>query len=324
MKLMQARHTMRALWLICALIVAVDAVWLQVTNIALTHAGVARIGAVCAVVLALRAIYGWLRPEPRLCAMLDTVLYLVIFSQAGAVLSYLVVGTGAPLVDAWYAHADAALGLDWMGWFEFVRVRPLLSKILHIAYTLLLPQMVPIVLFLGFSANFERLREFLVTATAAVLVTVFVSALAPASGAWIYHDLRGQVDLAQFSDFIPLRQHVITEIDVTRLQGLISMPSFHTALAMLYAWTMRRHGVWFWLCVSLNGVIVLSTPTEGGHYFVDVLGGAAVTIVVAGWATYESRAGKTSASWANDAGATAVSVIPHLASNQNNGGGTHV
>ena len=56
-------------------------------------------------------------------------------------------------------------------------------------------------------------------------------------------------------------------------QGLVSMPSFHTALAVLFTYSLRRIGWLFSIAVPLNVVMILSTPTQGGHYLADVVAG---------------------------------------------------
>lgn len=278
--------TMAVLWAICGALLAVDAIWLRVTDISIANSGLPRLGLACATLIVMYIVYTRLRPEPGIAAALETILYLAVSSQAGAVLSYLIVGTGAPLVDAVYARADAALGFDWMAWFEFVRAHLWLRTTLAVAYASLLPQMVPLVVVLAFSRRFDDLRAFVAAMTAAMFITLFVSSLFPAAGAWVQYGLGSRVDLAQLSDFDALRSHRLSSINLTHLQGLISMPSFHTALAVLYVWAMRHCPKWFGGFLLLNALLVMSTLSEGGHYLVDVFGGAATSLVSIGFIGY--------------------------------------
>ncbi|WP_310125975.1 phosphatase PAP2 family protein [Paraburkholderia terricola] len=62
-------------------------------------------------------------------------------------------------------------------------------------------------------------------------------------------------------------------IDIATAQGLVSMPSFHTALAILFVYSLRRRRVLACVAIPLNLVMILSTPTQGGHYLADVFGG---------------------------------------------------
>ncbi|MGV2290634.1 phosphatase PAP2 family protein [Trinickia sp. YCB016] len=283
-------HQIRLLnWWLCIVLAGTDFIALEVAHIELAPAGVVRTGVAGAALLILRFVYSRVRPEQRICAALDTVLYLVIFSQAAAVLNYLILGTGTPVADAWYSRADAALGFHWPAWFGFVRAHSPLAETLHFANALLMPQMIAVVFVLAFSARLDELRAFATAVTAAYLATLFVTALAPAAGAWTYYPPGPGVDLSQFSDFELLRNHALLRVDLTKLQDLVSMPSFHAAVAVLCTWAMRRSGAWFWPCALASGLIVLSTPTEGGHYLVDVLGGIAVASAAIGWTSYMSR-----------------------------------
>jgi membrane-associated phospholipid phosphatase len=66
-------------------------------------------------------------------------------------------------------------------------------------------------------------------------------------------------------------------------QGLISIPSFHAIMAVLVAYAMRGTRLFFPFLI-LNAAVMLSTPTRGGHYLVDVLAGVVtVTIAIMLW-----------------------------------------
>jgi hypothetical protein len=80
-------------------------------------------------------------------------------------------------------------------------------------------------------------------------------------------------------EIIPaLRAHVITQIDLGSLRGLVCAPSFHTVCAVIYmvsAWpivALRRY------LVPLNLLMLMATPVEGTHYLSDMVLGAIVAI----------------------------------------------
>jgi membrane-associated phospholipid phosphatase len=61
------------------------------------------------------------------------------------------------------------------------------------------------------------------------------------------------------------------------------MPSYHTVMALLIAYAFRRTGVVGYVIAALNAAMLLSIPSIGGHYLVDVLAGgvlafAAITV----------------------------------------------
>jgi len=63
------------------------------------------------------------------------------------------------------------------------------------------------------------------------------------------------------------------QISQADAQGLVSLPSFHTALGVLFCLTLR-HSRLGWPCLLLNLLMIASTPVMGGHYLVDLLAGA--------------------------------------------------
>ena len=64
------------------------------------------------------------------------------------------------------------------------------------------------------------------------------------------------------------------------LEGLVSMPSFHVAGALVVTWAFRGYRRTFWTFAALNTLLTLSTFITGVHFFVDVLGGMALVAVI--------------------------------------------
>ncbi|WP_407070729.1 phosphatase PAP2 family protein [Paraburkholderia rhynchosiae] len=62
-------------------------------------------------------------------------------------------------------------------------------------------------------------------------------------------------------------------IDLANAQGVVSLPSFHTALAVLFTYSLRKVPWLRRVAVPLNVIMILSTPTQGGHYLADVIAG---------------------------------------------------
>jgi len=80
-------------------------------------------------------------------------------------------------------------------------------------------------------------------------------------------------------DFTALRNGTMREISLARMEGLITFPSFHTTLAVLFVAALRRHRLALAIGAVVNGLMLLSIPSEGGHYLVDVIAGAMVAAV---------------------------------------------
>jgi PAP2 superfamily. len=112
------------------------------------------------------------------------------------------------------------------------------------------------------------------------LVTIGVGVWLPAAGAFVHDHLPIAAHTGYVAQMQALRDGTLLRIDLRHAEGLVVFPSFHAALALLLAWGASglrrlRWGFWIW-----SGAIVLVTPSEGGHYFVDVFAGVALAILV--------------------------------------------
>ena len=60
------------------------------------------------------------------------------------------------------------------------------------------------------------------------------------------------------------------------MEGIITFPSYHAALAIVLGWALWQVAWLRWPGVVVNGLVVAATPIDGGHYFVDVFAGAVI------------------------------------------------
>ena len=73
-----------------------------------------------------------------------------------------------------------------------------------------------------------------------------------------------------------LRAGTFRSIPLDNLEGLITFPSFHTAGALMFIWALRTVPYVRWPSITLNVALIVATPVDGAHYFIDLVGGAAV------------------------------------------------
>jgi hypothetical protein len=217
------------------------------------------------------------REEPRVNYTIRLMTLLILFSNASAVLSYLIVSTNAPLIDNTLSSWDITMGFDWRSLFSWMQNHLLLRHLLQYAYASLLPQLIALVLFLGFTGRFSKLVTFIELLAVSGLTTVLLSGLFPAAGAWKFYAIGSQVNTRMISHFEPLRGGTLRTINLLDMQGLISIPSFHTVVAILIAYSMWRTPVAY-LFLILDMATIVSTPIEGGHYLVDVLAGGLLAV----------------------------------------------
>jgi membrane-associated phospholipid phosphatase len=66
-------------------------------------------------------------------------------------------------------------------------------------------------------------------------------------------------------------------LNLSRLVGILTFPSFHAASAALYIWAFSPLRWLRLLLVPCNILMIAASPVGGGHYFVDVFAGIAVS-----------------------------------------------
>lgn len=75
---------------------------------------------------------------------------------------------------------------------------------------------------------------------------------------------------------LALREGRLASIDLGAIDGIISFPSLHAAVAVIVPFTLRWNRPLFWPIVLLDGVMLVSAVPSGNHYLADVVGGLAV------------------------------------------------
>ena len=257
-------------WLLLGIVSFGDCVWCARLGMGLSHWWPLALLAVALAGLMLACRLSGV--GPRIGATAEWVLLWLIFSVAGAVMTYLAAAQDGAVYDARLALLDAQLGFRWSGWLAYVAAHPLLKFVFAVAYGSLLPQVLFSVFWLSFRRWDYRNAELLTNATLALLLTTAVFFLFPALGPCVgvpaCHD-------AYIEDLVGLRHGNLPSLDMMLLKGVIAFPSFHAALATLFTYAHRRSPT-FLPMAMFNGLMLLAIPSEGGHYLVDIIGGVVV------------------------------------------------
>jgi hypothetical protein len=223
---------------------------------------------------ALRLFYTSVRPNAGIALMATLGCFLVLFTDAVAIIDYVLVGLWPlPLQDARLSAADAALGLDWMSLYRFTSASQWFNRASNIAYNLLGPELILLLLLLvGLGQARQAVllwRRFAVTA----LVTVGLGLLIPAAGPFAFHHLPVAASTGYVVQYAALRDGSLRLIDLAHAEGLVSFPSFHACLTVVCAAGARGLGPARFVFYLLNLLIVIASPMIGGHYFVDIFAG---------------------------------------------------
>ena len=193
------------------------------------------------------------------------------------VLSYLSLASSGPLVDAPLQAADSALRFDWLAGYHFLKAQPLIATILKYAYMSMVYQGLYFCVLFALMGNKKNLREMFWLVLVMGLFTSLGVLLFPALGPFKLFDA------APAGSFVPEIERVKSGHDLNfalaHLTGVVSFPSFHTAMALAYAWGFRKTGPIGWAAIALNFLMLCAIPWYGGHYLVDMIAGAGVMLL---------------------------------------------
>lgn len=203
-----------------------------------------------------------------------------------ATLGYLAIAVGLPLQDMALLDWDRTLGLDFRSYLNFFNSHREFLPLVALSYGSIGWQLAATALVLPLSGYYRRSGEWVCAYTLTLFATICISTLLPALGAY---DVLGLTP-ADHPNFAPqayydslrevplLRAGEVHVLDLPRLVGLLTFPSFHAASAVLYIW-----GLWplRWLTaftVPWNIAMIAATPLGGGHYFIDVIAGILLAV----------------------------------------------
>ena len=263
----------------CAIAALAICDWLWARHAGLTFGHWTQVGVLTGVLLAIGFFYGSIRRNAQLADMALWGALVTAFSIAAAIFTYLNATLAFPLVDSELARIDAGLGFSWPAWFQFVSSHSLLKGLFAIVYAILLPECAAAIVYFAHRGRSDRIAEFLWGALLSILITAPISGIVPALGAFVHFGVPGPAEATYLPHLLALREGTASAFSMNQLQGIITMPSYHTVLAILIVYAFRGCGRLFTLMLVLNGVMLLTLPSEGGHYLIDLIAGGAIAAV---------------------------------------------
>jgi len=272
-------NTARWAFVIAAGLLATVGLWaLRVTVVADTSwQQFARI----VMLLAFAAVYGAVRSRmPRLAVptavasdLLLSTSQLLAMMLVFLPLSYLAAVPSFPLLDADLTRLDAMLfSFEWDAAARWVANRPMLDQVLQWAYVSAMYQTAVVLLIGSITRPGDRNGDFIWQFGISSLIVCVFFVFTPALGKI------GHVGTDYIDTLITLRSGLWTVLDFSRAEGIVTFPSFHTTLAILFVYAVRQYRWASAIFIPLNILMIGSTLTVGGHYLVDLPAGAAVAL----------------------------------------------
>ncbi len=243
-----------------------------------------RVAAASAFIMAIASFYSRFRPDPKLASALTGTAQLAAFAAVGAPLSYIAASAGLPLWDSNFVAWDRNLGFDWMAWLAAMNAHPKLHLAFRFAYLSFTLQATVAILALAFTNRLVRLRSFIFAFMLASIITIAISALMPAQGVWgqlhlstsNYPNIDPATQSMHLAVFHGLRDGSFRTLMALGSEGIITFPSLHAALGLLFMVAVWPIPYLRWAMIVLNVLMIAATPIDGGHYFSDIVAGLAI------------------------------------------------
>lgn len=194
---------------------------------------------------------------------------------------------GLGYADAFLARLDRLLALDWLAYFEALRSQPAVLEVLQASYTSLPHLSVVAFLVICCTGDQRRPRFFLEALFLAAVICISIGMFLPAQGT-VMHHLEPGFEFRNFASapgrwfvepLAEVRSGAPILFDIHHLPGLVTFPSFHTTAALILIASFWRSAL-FLPALFYGVTVIAATPIYGGHYLVDLLGGAAVAAAV--------------------------------------------
>ncbi|UCI07289.1 phosphatase PAP2 family protein [Mesorhizobium sp. B1-1-8] len=278
----------------------IDLLWLPFSNVEFSPRNWVDIGQVTVALIAAWAVAKFVlkRLGSDAGAMASAIRYLsksllmlvsgsavfIPLTIATTVFMYLASATARPLMDEQFASIDASLGFDWLSFLAASNRNAIWSSVLFYAYHALGPQVPMVFIIQVMRQRWDRVLEFIALMAVSSLFTGPLMAMFPTAGAYTFYkpapelfsNLTAQAGMWHYQTLLSLRSGAPYELIVSKADGLVTFPSFHTALGILVIHALRDVRPLFVVALIVNAVMIVSTLPEGGHHLIDVVVGAAI------------------------------------------------
>lgn len=208
----------------------------------------------------------------------------ILFTIVCSLFNYLLLPVGESRLDPVLIAIDGRLGYSWPAIVAAVAEFPVFGAVLRNVYFSSLPQLIVVVLLLGFGGRRDALYRFLLTGVFGALIAIAIWAAMPSFGPAVYYPVADETvrtlgmvvgpaygaELARIATEGP---QVLSPADAL---GLIAFPSFHTVMACMALWFTAPFRRLFPVFLVVNLLMVPAILVHGGHHLVDLFAGIAV------------------------------------------------
>ncbi|UXN65920.1 phosphatase PAP2 family protein [Phyllobacterium sp. A18/5-2] len=256
-----------------------DAILIQIKGVGVDWTGY---GVTCAIgigAIAIGQLYRTMRLEEKIALATTASGLFILFTISCSIFNYLLLPVGDRRIDPFLIKLDAMLHYSWPEAVVYVASLPWLASLLRFIYMSSLPQLIVILIILGFLGQRERLHQFLLTGVFGALMAIAFWAVFPSSGPSAFEILPAEVarsfvvGAAYGTELNRLALDGPSFLSPKDALGLIAFPSFHTVMACMAVWFMAQTKRVFPLFLIVNILMLPAILVHGGHHLVDVFAG---------------------------------------------------
>ncbi|HUX78915.1 MAG TPA: phosphatase PAP2 family protein [Alphaproteobacteria bacterium] len=270
-------------WLIIALFLIIEIIWVRYSSFLVIYNKTAILFftiPLC-VVGVLYVIYKKFRPDVKIVSLLIPTSILLAYAPLMLLFSYLGATLNLPFVDSSLVSIDSFFGVhspSVVFWFQNHKWWNYIFIFFYDTYVYQFPF---IILYFGLRGETIILQRFFMQFIIATPLSVIVSIIFPAAGASVWYGYTPNHELSNaLNHLLQLRQNVL---DVTSIDGIVTLPSFHCVMAFIYAYTFRNEKkILFIPILIINLLMIFSCIPIGGHYFVDILAAIPIFLLAVG------------------------------------------
>ncbi len=225
--------------------------------------------------------YKSFRPDLRMVALLETTFFAFAYSPLMLLLTCLVATQNQPLIDSTLVSIDNYLGVYVQAIDFWFRGHDIWQRIFEFMYNTFLYQFPFVLFYFTYSNKPIYLQRFLMMIMIATPLTITISGFFPALGPFEWYHYMPHIRVSNaLHHMIELRQNIV---DINKEPGIVTFPSFHTVMALLYTYIFKNEKLIIFIPVLIiNLLMIFSCIPIGEHYFIDLPAAIPVFLVTIG------------------------------------------
>ncbi|MFN3469215.1 MAG: phosphatase PAP2 family protein [Novosphingobium sp.] len=285
----------QASWLVIACGFLIALLILVASGIGISVTSVGPLVGLAMALVGVEFYYTAYRADERIAATCGTLATLIVAALLAAFISHASLRLGAPNVDAALSGADLALGIRAPNIVAAFAAYPAFARLLGVIYSTAMPVCMILALVLAAGGRRARASELAFSFTFCIVLAATVSIGFPALGSTVHHGIEGIAGLPKSAGNFHMatveyyRNHPTAVFDLAKVEGIVTFPSFHMVMALMAPYAMRGAGIASMAALVWAALVTVSSIVIGGHYVIDLLGGALTWAAAIGWVRSADR-----------------------------------